>query len=78
MPPVTTNPYWNPKVETLPKEQLRALKLHKLQRLVDRAYNQSPFHRRLYDDAAGQSRYHRRVEAGCPTARGGLGERAGQ
>jgi hypothetical protein len=51
VPPVTTNPYWNPKVETLPKEQLRALQLHKLQRLVDRAYNQSPFHRRLYDDA---------------------------
>jgi phenylacetate-CoA ligase len=45
------SPYWNPKNETMPKEELRALQLAKLQRLVDRAYHESPFHRRLYDGA---------------------------
>ena len=49
--PATEPPYWNPKIETLPKDQLRALQLHKLQRLVDRAWHQSPFHRRLYEKA---------------------------
>lgn len=48
---MTTSPYYNPKTETLPKEQLRALQLAKLQRLVARAYHSSPFHRRLYERA---------------------------
>ncbi len=43
--------YWNPKNETLPKDQLRALQLVKLQRSVEYAYNKSPFHRRIYDRA---------------------------
>src|SRR5262245_29161773 len=47
----TWSPYWNPKIETLPKEQLRALQLHKLQALVQRAWAESPFHRRLYERA---------------------------
>src|SRR5688500_17565932 len=47
----TLSPYWNPKNETLPKEQLRALQLKKLQLLVRRAYAESPFHRRLYESA---------------------------
>ena len=43
--------YWNPKTETLPPEQLRALQLRKLQLTVDRAWHTSPFHRRLYEQA---------------------------
>lgn len=43
--------YWNPKNETLPKDQLRALQLKKLQRLTEWAYVQSPFHRRKFDAA---------------------------
>jgi phenylacetate-CoA ligase len=43
--------YWNPKSETMPKEELRALQLVKLQRSVARAYEVSPFHRRLYEKA---------------------------
>ncbi|MCA8977274.1 MAG: AMP-binding protein [Planctomycetes bacterium] len=43
--------YWNPKIETLPKDQLRALQLHRLQELVGRAWSESPFHRRLYEKA---------------------------
>ncbi|HEX5051908.1 MAG TPA: AMP-binding protein [Planctomycetota bacterium] len=49
--PVTESPFWNPKIETLPKEQLRALQLRRLQHLVARAYQGSPFHRRLYEKA---------------------------
>jgi phenylacetate-CoA ligase len=47
-----SSPYWNPKNETLPKERLRALQLEKLKRLVARAYETSPFHRRLYESAS--------------------------
>src|SRR5215203_1490243 len=43
--------YWNPKNETLPKDQLRALQHLKLQRLCDWAYARSPFHRRRWDAA---------------------------
>ncbi|MFO1076879.1 MAG: hypothetical protein U1E73_04035 [Planctomycetota bacterium] len=51
MSAATTTAYWNPKVETLPKDRLRALQLVRLQRLVDRAWHTSPFHRRLYQGA---------------------------
>ncbi|MEE9391588.1 MAG: phenylacetate--CoA ligase family protein [Planctomycetota bacterium] len=44
-------PYWNPKCETLSRNDLKALQLAKLKRLVAYAYDKSAFHRRLYDDA---------------------------
>jgi phenylacetate-CoA ligase len=47
----TWSQYWNPRSETLPKEDLRRLQLVKLQRLVARAYERSPYHRRLYEQA---------------------------
>ena len=47
----TWSPYWNPKTETLPKDQLRALQTARLQQLVQRAYATSPFVRRLYQQA---------------------------
>ncbi|HIE68860.1 MAG TPA: hypothetical protein EYP98_01150, partial [Planctomycetes bacterium] len=50
--PATESKFWNPKIETLPKEQLHALQLVKLQGLVQRAWNTSPFHRRLYEKAS--------------------------
>lgn len=43
--------YWNPKNETLPREQLSALQLIKLRRLCAWAYAQAPFHRRRFDAA---------------------------
>ncbi|MCC6671604.1 MAG: AMP-binding protein [Planctomycetes bacterium] len=47
----TWSRYWNPKHETLPKEELRRLQLLKLQRLVARAWQESPYHRRIYERA---------------------------
>jgi phenylacetate-CoA ligase len=44
-------PYWNPKTETLPREELRALQGRRLASLVRRAYEHSPFHRRLMQEA---------------------------
>lgn len=41
--------YWNPKNETLPREQLHALQLLKLRRLCDWAWERSGFHRRLWE-----------------------------
>lgn len=41
--------YWNPKNETLPREQLRALQFLKLRRLCDWAWHRSAFHRRLWE-----------------------------
>ena len=46
---MTDSPYWNPKTETLPKDQLRALQLIKLKRLCEYAVATSPFHRRLFE-----------------------------
>jgi phenylacetate-CoA ligase len=43
--------YWNPKNETLPREQLQALQLAKLQRMTQWAYARSPFHKKRFDGA---------------------------
>ena len=43
--------YWNPKNETLPREQLQALQLAKLQRMTQWAYARSPFHKSRFDAA---------------------------
>ena len=43
--------YWNPKNETLPREELEALQLLKLRRLCEWAYAKSPFHRRRWERA---------------------------
>ena len=43
--------YWNPKNETMPREQLQHLQLAKLKRQVDWAYNTSPFYKRQFDTA---------------------------
>jgi phenylacetate-CoA ligase len=45
------SPYWNPKNERLPREQLSALQLTKLRRMTEWAYANSPFHRRRMDEA---------------------------
>lgn len=45
------SPYWNPKTETLPREDLRALQGIRLARLVDRAWHRSPYCRHLLDEA---------------------------
>jgi phenylacetate-CoA ligase len=43
--------YWNPKNETLPRDELKALQVLKLRRMADWAYANSPFHRRRWDAA---------------------------
>ena len=43
--------YWNPKNETLPREELRSLQLLKLRRMCDWAYANTPFHQRKFDAA---------------------------
>ncbi len=43
--------FWNPKNETLPRDQLQALQLLKLRRLCEWAYAKVPFHRRRFDAA---------------------------
>ncbi len=47
----TYSEYWNPKNETMPREQLQQLQLIKLQRMCEYAYATVPFHRRRWDDA---------------------------
>ena len=42
---------WNPLMETLPPEQLRAVQLFKLRRMVAWAYNNSSFYREKFDRA---------------------------
>ena len=43
--------YWNPLLETLPRERLQALQLKKFRRILQWAYDHSTFHRSLYDRA---------------------------
>ncbi|MBM4329082.1 MAG: phenylacetate--CoA ligase [Deltaproteobacteria bacterium] len=44
-------PYWNPFLETLPRERLERLQLRKFRRIVRWAYEHSRFHRALYEKA---------------------------
>jgi len=46
-----TTAYWNPYLETLPRENLADLQLKKFRRIVRWAYERSKFHRALYDKA---------------------------
>ncbi|HTW89269.1 MAG TPA: hypothetical protein VMD75_14810 [Candidatus Binataceae bacterium] len=48
---MTDSPYWNPKNETMPREELKRLQLLKLKRLTEWAYASTPFHRRRFDAA---------------------------
>jgi len=43
--------YWNPILETLPREKLQELHLKKFRRIFAWAFENSPFYRRLYKDA---------------------------
>ena len=43
--------YWNPILETLPREKIRKLQLKKFRKIFQWAYDRSKFHRKLYDDA---------------------------
>jgi phenylacetate-CoA ligase len=43
--------YWNPVLETMPQEKLRALQLKKFKKIVQWAYDHSKFHRQLYTEA---------------------------
>ena len=43
--------YWNPVLETLPKEKIRQLQLKKFKQIFKWAYDRSKFHRQLYDRA---------------------------
>ncbi|MBU1903548.1 MAG: phenylacetate--CoA ligase family protein [Proteobacteria bacterium] len=43
--------YWNPVLETLSRERLRALQFRKFKRIFRWAYDHSKFHRALYDKA---------------------------
>jgi phenylacetate-CoA ligase len=43
--------YWNPVLETLPREQLQQLQLKKFKNILKWAYENSPFYRRLYQEA---------------------------
>lgn len=45
---MTDAPFWNPKTETLPREQLRALQLAKLRRVAEWAEARSPFYQRTF------------------------------
>src|SRR3990170_15580 len=43
--------YWNPYLETMPREELDRFHLRRIQTIIGYAYENSPFYRRLYDAA---------------------------
>lgn len=46
---MTYSAYWNPKHETMAREDLQALQLYKLRRLCEWAYATTPFHKQRFD-----------------------------
>jgi phenylacetate-CoA ligase len=48
---MTEQIYWNPILETLPREQIRKIQLKKFRKIYQWAYDHTKFHRKLYDDA---------------------------
>ncbi|MEO8285906.1 MAG: AMP-binding protein [Chloroflexota bacterium] len=48
---MTYSEYWNPKHETMPREDIEQLQLLKLRRMCDYAYANVPFHRGKWDEA---------------------------
>lgn len=46
-----TDQYWNPLLETLPREEMKKLQLKKLKRIVAWGYEKSKLYRRIYDQA---------------------------
>ena len=47
----STEKYWNPILETLPREKLQQLQLRKFQNILKWAYENSPFYHSLYQSA---------------------------
>ena len=43
--------FWDEEVETLPLERLKKLQLERLQELVSRVYEKTPFYRHRFDEA---------------------------
>ncbi len=48
---ISSQKYWNPFLETLPREKIRALQLEKFKKIFRWTYEHSKFHRGLYDKA---------------------------
>ena len=48
---MTDNKYWNPVLETMPREKLETLQLNKFNRILNWAYENSKFHKALYKSA---------------------------
>jgi phenylacetate-CoA ligase len=48
---MNSNKYWNPVLETLPREKMRELQFRKFKRILSWAYDNSPFYKRLYKQA---------------------------
>jgi phenylacetate-CoA ligase len=43
--------FWNPLIEKMPREKIRALQIKKFKRIVQFSYDNSPFYRNLYKEA---------------------------
>jgi len=42
--------YWNEEMETMPRDRLEALQLERLQAVVERVYEKSPFYRKAFEE----------------------------
>ncbi|MDO9534673.1 MAG: hypothetical protein Q7J85_04925 [Bacillota bacterium] len=43
--------YWNPLLETLPRDKIKALQFKKFKRILKWGYENSKLYRRIYDEA---------------------------
>src|SRR3989304_4914913 len=49
-PKAASSRFWNPHTQTMPREQLNAWHLRRIQLLIKYAYDHTAFYRRLYDE----------------------------
>lgn len=54
--------YWNPRIETMPLDEVRSIQNIKLQKQIRYVYERSPFYRRKFDEAGIKPEHIRTVE----------------
>jgi phenylacetate-CoA ligase len=61
-PRIAADEYWNPRAETMPRDERRRLQEAKLRRQLEWAYERSPFHRRRMKAAKFEPRQFRTLD----------------
>ena len=62
-------PIWNPEFETMPRAELENLQVQRLQKLVERLKETSPFYKKKLGDKVSLPINRLTISSGCPSPR---------